>query len=59
MTYCSVEDAHAEICYLLALGRERGEIFAPANDMKWVVPLYNMLTHIDLIQDRAVWRNHG
>jgi hypothetical protein len=52
LPYGSVQDVREETERLLALGREGGDIFAPAHDVEGDVPLENMLAFLDLVQQQ-------
>lgn len=55
LPYGSVEDVRRETEWLLDLGKEGGYIFAPAHDVEGDVPLENMLTFIDIVQNQPAY----
>ena len=53
LPYGSVSDVRDETNRLLELGRSGNYIFAPAHDVEGDVPLENLLTFIDIIQNQT------
>jgi uroporphyrinogen decarboxylase len=53
LPFGSPDEVRAETERLLALGREGGYIFAPAHDVEGDVPLANMLTMIETVQQQV------
>jgi uroporphyrinogen decarboxylase len=52
LPYGSVEEVRKETGRLLELGRDGGYIFAPAHDVEGDVPLENMLSFLETIQQQ-------
>jgi uroporphyrinogen decarboxylase len=53
LPYGSVNDVRDETNHLLELGSDGSYIFAPAHDVEGDVPLENLLTFIDIIQNQT------
>jgi uroporphyrinogen decarboxylase len=51
-----VSDVRVETNRLLELGGDGNYIFAPAHDVEGDVPLENLLTFIDIIQNQTGYR---
>ena len=57
LPYGSSEDVRKETEYLLDLGRKGGYIFAPAHDIEGDVPVENILTLIEIVQQQPGYVN--
>ena len=56
LPYGTVSDVRVETNRLLELGGDGNYIFAPAHDVEGDVPLENLLTFIDIIQNQTGYR---